>query len=82
MISISLVLSQDLDRKGHLKVCVNNKTTAKVMLKNPKPLMLVIPVVKNVSLLQMHILIEKGYEKKWVKDENNSKGHMKNKSRQ
>jgi hypothetical protein len=25
----------------------------------------------------MHILIENGYEKKWVKDENNSKAHMK-----
>jgi hypothetical protein len=23
----------DLDRKGHLKACVNNKTTAKVMLR-------------------------------------------------
>jgi hypothetical protein len=30
---------------------------------NPKPLILVIPVVKNASLLHMHILIEKGYEK-------------------
>jgi hypothetical protein len=30
----------------------------------------------------MHILIEKGYEKKWFKDENNSKGHMKKKPRQ